>query len=152
MAIGTSVNSVQPFSRVQLFVTPCQVSLSITNSWSLPKLKSIEVVMPSNHLISCCPLRLPLQSFPASGSFQMSQLFSTGGQNIGVSASISVFPMNIQDLSPLGWTCWICFQSKGLSRVFSTPKFKSINSSMLSFLYSPTLTSIHDYWKKHSLD
>ena len=60
-----------------------------------------------------------LQSFPASGSFQMSQLFTSGGQSIGVSASTSVFPMNIQDWSPLGWTGWISLQSKGLSRVFS---------------------------------
>ena len=63
---------------------------------------------------SSCP-----QSFPASGSFQMSQLFASGGQNIGVSASTSVLPMNIQDWSPLGWTSWISLQSKGLSRVFS---------------------------------
>ena len=63
---------------------------------------------------SSCP-----QSFPASGSFQMSQLFTSGGQSIGVSASTSVLPMNIQDLFPLGWTGWIFLQSKGLSRVFS---------------------------------
>ena len=59
------------------------------------------------------------QSFPASGSFQMSQLFASGGQNIGVSTSTSVLPMNTQDWSPLGWTGWISLQSKGLSRVFS---------------------------------
>ena len=63
---------------------------------------------------SSCP-----QSFPASGSFQMSQVFASGGQSIGVSASTSVLPMNTQDWSPLGWTGWISFQSKGLSRVFS---------------------------------
>ena len=96
---------------------------------------------------SSCP-----QSFPASGSFPMSQLFVSGGQNIGVSASASVLPMNTQDRSPLGWTSWISLQSKGLSRVSPTPQFKSINSSVLSFLYSPTLTSIHDHWKNHSLD
>ena len=91
---------------------------------------------------SACP-----QSFPASGSFPMSQLFASGGENIGVSALTSVFPMNTQDWSPFGWTGWISLQSKGLSRVLSTPQFKSINSSVLSFLYSPTITSIHDYWK-----
>ena len=99
---------------------------------------------------SSCP-----QSFPASGSFQMSQFFASGGQSIGVSASKSVLPMNNQDLFHLGWTGWISLQSKGLSGVFSntpTPQFKSINSSALSFLYSPTLTSIHDHWKNHSLD
>ena len=93
------------------------------------------------------PLSSPSQSFSASGSFPMSQLFASGGQRIGVSASISVLPMNTQDWSPLGWTGWILLQSKGLSKGFS-----NINSSVLSFLYSPTLTSIHDYWKNHSLD
>ena len=73
-----------------------QASLSITNSWSLLKLMSIESVMPSSHLIPCLPL-LCFQSFPASGSFQVSQFFASGGQNIGVSASTSVLPMNIQD-------------------------------------------------------
>ena len=88
----------------------CQASLS--SSRNLPKFMSIESVMPSNHLIpfSSCP-----QSFPASGSFQMSQLFASGGQSIGVSASTSVLPMNTQDWSPLDWTGWISLQSKGLS-------------------------------------
>ena len=93
-----------------------------------------------------------LQSFPASGSFQMSQFFSSGSQSIGVSASASVLPMNIQDWYPLGWTGLISLLSKGISRIFSTPQFKSINSSALSFLYGPSLTSIHDYWKNHSFD
>ena len=88
-------------SRVLLFVTPWtaahQASLSITNSRSLLKLMSIELVVPSNHLILCHSLLLHLQSFPASGSFQMSQFFTAGGQSIGVSASASVFPMNTQD-------------------------------------------------------
>ena len=113
---------------------------------------------------SSCP-----QSFPASGSFQMSQLFASGGQRIGVSASASVLPMNTQDCSPLGWTAWISCsprdsqessptpQFKSLSPRDSqesspTPQFKSLNSLALSFLYSPTLTSIHDYWKNRSLD
>ena len=68
---------------------------------------------------SVVPFSSCLQSFPASGSFQMSQLFASGGQNIGVSASTSVLPMNIQDWFPLGWTGWISLQSKGPSRVFS---------------------------------
>ena len=95
------------------------------------------------------PFSSSLQSFPASGSFQMSQLFASGGQSIGLSASASVLPMNIQDWFPLGWTGWISLQSKGLSRVFPTPQFENINFSVLSFLFSPTLTSIHDYWKSH---
>ena len=117
------LNSVQLFSRVQLFATPWtaahQASLSITDSRSLLKLMSIELVMPSNHLILCRHLLLHLQSFPASGSFQMSQFFTSGDQSTVVSASASVLPMNTQDWSPLGWTGWISLQSKALSRVFS---------------------------------
>ena len=101
---------------------------------------------------SVVPLSSCLHSFPTSGSFQMIHIFTSGGQNIGVSASVSVFPMNIQDWFPLGWTGWISLLSKGLSESSPTPQFKSINSSALSFLYSPTLTSIHDYWKNHSFD
>ena len=74
-----------------------KASLSITNSRTLPKLVSIESWMPSNHLIFCHPLLLVPSIFPASGSFQMSQLFASGGQSIGVSASTSVLPMNTQD-------------------------------------------------------
>ena len=80
----------------------CQAFLSITNSQSLLKFMSTESVMPSNHLILCCPFLLHLQSFPASESFQMGQLFTSGGQSIGVLASTSVLPMNTQDWSPLG--------------------------------------------------
>ena len=94
---------------------------------------------------SVIPFSSHLQSFPTWGCFQMSQFFTSGGQSIGVSASASVLPMNIQDWFPLGWIGWISLLSKGLSRVFSKPQFKSINSSVLNFLYSPTLTSIHDY-------
>ena len=101
-----SLSSVQLLSRVRLFVTPWtaarQASLSITNSRSLLKLMSIESVMPSNISSSVVPFSCP-QSFPASGSFQMSQLFASGGQSIRVSASTSVLSMNTQDWSPLGW-------------------------------------------------
>jgi len=85
---------------------------------------------------SVVPFSSHPQSFPASGPFQMSQFFASGGQSIGVSASVSVLPMNIQDSFPLGWTGWICLQSKGLSRVELSPQFKSISTSVLSFLYS----------------
>ena len=92
--------------------------LSITNSQIL-KLMSIESVMPSNHLILCHPRLLLPSIFPSIRVFQMSQLFASGGQNIGVSASTSVLSVNTQDWSPLVWTCCISLQSKGLSRVFS---------------------------------
>ena len=98
-------------------------------------------------LFSSCP-----QSFPASGSFQMSQLFASGGQSIGVSASASVLPMNTQDWSPLGWTCWISLQSKGLSRVFSntTAQKHQFFGTQLS---SQSNSHIHTWlWKNHSLD
>ena len=98
------------------------------------------------------PFTSCLQSFPASGSFQMSHLFESGGQSIGVSVSTWVFPMNTQNWSPLGWTGWISLQFKGLSRIFSNTTVQKHNSLVLSFLHSPTLTSIHDYWKNHSLD
>ena len=101
-----NISSVQLLSRIQLFTTPWtaerQASLSITNSQSLPKLMSIELVMPSNHLILCCPLLHLPSIFPASGSFPISQLFASGGQSIGVSASASVLPMNTWDQFPLG--------------------------------------------------
>ena len=99
--------------------TARQASLSITNSWSLLKLMSIESVMPSNHLILCRPLLLPPSIFPSIRSFQMSPFFTSGGQSIGISASASVLPMNIQVWFHLGWTVWISLQSKGLSRIFS---------------------------------
>ena len=92
------------------------------------------------------------QSFPSSGSFPTSLLFVSGGYNIGASASASVLPMNIHDWFPLGGIGWISLQSKGLSRVFSNTTVQKHQSSALSFLYSPILTSIHDHWKNHSLD
>ena len=95
-----------------------QASLSITNSRSLLKLMSIKSVMPSNHLILCRPLLLPPSIFPSIRVFSNESFLTSGGQNIGVSASASVLPMNILDWFPLGWTGWISFQSKGLSRLF----------------------------------
>ena len=94
-------SSVQLLIYVQLFVTPwppvCQASISITKSWSLFKRMSIKSMMSSNHLILCIPFSLCLQSLPASGSFQMIQFFTSGGQSIGISASTSVLPMNARD-------------------------------------------------------
>ena len=137
---------VQLLSPVQLFVTPWtaarQVSLSITISWSLLNSCALSwwchpIISSSVVPFSSCP-----QSFPASGSFQVSQLFTSGGQSIGVSASTSVLPMNIQDWFGLGWTGWISLLSKGLSRVFSNTTVQKHQFSAHSFLYSPILTSI----------
>ena len=109
-----------------------------------------DTIQPLHTLSSTSPPVLNLSQH--QGFFPMSQLFASGGQTIGISPSASVLPMNIQDLFPLdglvGYPC-----SPRDSQVSSpTPQFKSINSSVLSFLYSPTLTSIHDHWKNHSLD
>ena len=154
MQTGFMFSSVRLLSHVRLFPTPWttthQASLSITNSQSSPKPISIEWVMPFNHLILCYPLLLLPQIPPSIRVFQMSQLFASGGQSIGLSVSTSVLPMNTQDWFPLGWTSWISLLSKS-EESSPTPQFKSINSSALSF-YSPTLTSIHDHWKNHSLD
>ena len=96
---------------------------------------------------SSCP-----RSFPASESFPVSQLFQSDGQSIGVSALASVLPKNTQDWSPLEWTGWISLQSKGLSRIFCNTTVQKHQFFGAHFLYSPTLTSIHDHWKNHSLD
>ena len=116
-------SSVQSLSHVQLFVIPWiaahQASLFITNSRRSLRLMSIELVIPSSHLILCRPFLLLSPIPPASESFPMSQLFAWGGQSIGVSALASVLPKNTQDWSPLVWTSWISLHSKGLSRVFS---------------------------------
>jgi len=115
-------SSVQLLSRVQLFVTTWtaahQASLSITNSRSTLRLTSIELVTHPTISSSVVPFT-HLQSFPASGSFPMSQLFAWGGQSIRISPSASVISMKTQDWSPLGWTSWLSSQSKGLSRVCS---------------------------------
>ena len=111
------------FSRVRLLATPwtaaCQASLFFTISQSLLKLMSIESMIHPTISSSVVPFSSCPQSFPASGSFPMSQFFASGGQSIRVSASASVIPVNIQDWFPLGWTGLISLQSKGLSTVFS---------------------------------
>ena len=146
---------VQSLSGVELFVTPwtaaCQASLSFTISRRLLKLMSIELMMPSNHLILCCPFSSCPQCFPAPG--KVSQLFSLDGQSIGASASASLLPMNIQSWFPLVLTGLISLLSKGLSTESSpAPQLERIHSSALNLLYGSTLTSIHDYWKNHSFD
>ena len=128
------------FSHVRLFATPwttaCQASLSITNSRSLPKLTSIELVMPSNHLILCHPpLRLP-SIFPSIRVFSNEAALRIRWPKYW-SFSFNISPsMNTQDWSPLGWTGWISLQSKGLSRVFNTTvqkhQFFSVQLSLWS--------------------
>ena len=145
----SSLSSVQSLSCVWLFATPWtaaqQASLSLTNSQSSLKLMSIESVMPSNISSSVVPFPFCLWSFQASGSFQMSQLFPLVGQSIGVSTSISVLPVTIQDWFLYDGLVGTPCSPRNLQESSPTPQFKSINSSALSFLYSPTLTSIHDY-------
>ena len=111
------------------------------NQWCNPTI-SFSVIPFSSHL----------QSLPASGSFQMSQFFASGGKRIGVSATASALPMNIQDRFPLWYIGWISLQCKRLSRVFSNTKVQRSQFVGINFVYSPNITSIHDYGKSNSLD
>ena len=117
--IFSSVHSVMTDSLRSHWPAARQASLSITNSRSLLKLMFIKLGCHPTISSSVVPFSFCLQSFPASGSFPMSQFFPSGGQSIGVSASALDLPMNIQNWFPLGWAGWISLQSKGLSRVFS---------------------------------
>ena len=140
-------NSLQPHES-QHARPPCPSQTPGVYSNSCPLSRWCHpAISPSVIPFSSCP-----QSLPASGSFPMSQHFAWGGQSIGVSASASVLPMNIQDLSPLGWTGWISLQSKGLSRVFSNTIVQKHQCFSAQLSSHPTLTSIHDHWKNHSLD
>ena len=150
-------SSVQSLSRVQLFVTPWitahQASLSITNSRSSPKLVSIESVTPSSHLILCHPLLLLHPIPPSIRVFSNESTLHMRWPKCW-SFSFSIRPSSEHPGSPLEWTGWISLQSersacRRLSQDFSpAPQFKSINSLVLSFLHSPTLTTIHDHWEK----
>ena len=126
----------------------CPLPTPRVHSDSRPSSRWCHLAIPSSVVpFSSCP-----QSLPASGSFPMSQPFTWGGQSIEVSASTSVLPMNNQDWSPLGWLVGSPCSPRDSQESSLTPQFKSISSSVLSFLYSLTLTSIHDHWKNHSLD
>ena len=141
------ISPVQSLSHVRLFATPWttarQASLSITNSWSLLKLMSIESVMPSKYLVLCCPLLLT-SFFPSIRVFSNESALRIRWPKYW-SFNFSISPSN--EYSRL-----ISLQSKGFSRVFSTPQLKSINSLALSLPYGPTFTSTHDYWKNHIFD
>ena len=128
------------------WIAVLQASLSITNSQSLPKFMFIESVMSSNHFILCHPLFLLPSIFPIKRVFSNEWLFTADGQSIG--ASVLVLPMNIQDWFPLGLTGLILTVQESSP----TSQFKSISSSMLSFLPSTTLESIHHYRENHSLE
>ena len=112
-----------------------------SSQWCHPAISSS--VIP----FSSCP-----QSLPAWESLPKSQLFAWGGQSTGVSALASFHPKKCQGWSPSEWTGWISLSPWDSQETSPTPRFKSINSSVLSFLHSPTLTSVHDHWKNHSLD
>ena len=140
-------NSLQPYES-QHTRPPCpsptpgvHPNSCASSWWCHPAILSSVILFPS------CP-----QSLPASESFPMSQLFAWGGLSTGVSALESFLPKNTQGWYPSEWTGWISLQSKGLSRVFSNTTVQKSNSSVLSLLHSPTLTSIHDHRKNHSLD
>ena len=135
-------NSVQLLSRVWLFATPWtaawQASLFFTNTPSLLKLMSIELVMPSNQLVLCHPLLLPPQSFPVSGSFPVSKFLASGGQSIEASVSASVLPMNIQDWLPLGLTGLISLPRQTTDTYLTWMNLKNTTvsgSSILHYLY-----------------
>ena len=117
-----------------------------SNSCPLSQWYYLNIVSSATHFSFC------LQSFPASGSFLMSRLFASGGQTIGASASASVLQMNIQGWFPFGLTCLIFSSPRDSQESFLVPQFKSINSSVLSLLYGPTLTSIGDYYGFPSRD
>ena len=139
------ISSVQSFSHIGLFVMPWtathQAYLSITNPQSLPKLMSIESVMPSNHLILCNLLFLPPSIFPSNRALSNESVLCIRWPKCwGFSFSIS--PSNSGLISFR--TDWLDLLAIQGTQDSSTPQFKSINSSVLSFLYSPTFTSIHD--------
>ena len=150
-------SSIQSLSRVQLFATPWtavrQASLSITNSWSLLKLMSVELVMPSNHLILRHPLLLLASIFPSIRVFSNeSALHIRWPKYWSFSFSISLFNeySGLTSFS-MDWLDLLAVQGT-LHSILQHHSSKSINSSALSFLHNPTLTSIHDHWKNHSLD
>ena len=148
--------SVQFSNSVWLFATPwtagCQASLSITNSRSLLKFTSIELVMPSNHLILCYPFPLLSSNFLTIRVFSNESALRIRWPKYW-SFSFNISPSNAHSgliTFRIDWLNLLAVQ--GNLESSPIPQFKSINSSVLSFLYSPTLTSIHDYWKNHSLD
>ena len=147
-------SSIQSFSCVQLFATPwtaaCQVSLSVTNSWSLLKLMSIKSVMPSNHLIFCPPVSSCLQSFPVSGSFRWIRSLHQVAKILELQLQHQSFQWIFRTDFLEDWLIGSPCSLSNSQESSPTPQFKSISYLALSFLYGPTLTSIRNYWKNHS--
>ena len=150
-------SSVQLLSRVRLFATPWiaarQTSLSITNSWNSLRLTSIELVMPSSHLILCRPLLLLPPVPPSIRVFSSESTLHMRWPKYWI-FSFSIIPSKEHPgliSFKMAWLELLAVQGT-LKSLLATPQFKSINSSVLSHLHSPTLTSIHDHWKSHSLD
>ena len=140
----SQISSIQSLGHVQLFVTSwtaaCQASLSVTNYWSLLKLMSIKMVMPSNHFILCCPLlRLP-SIFPSIRVFSSESVLCLR------------WPKYWSFSFSMDWLDWSPCSSKDSQESSLAPQVESISSLLLSLLYGPTLTSIHDYWKSHTFD
>ena len=129
-----------------------QASLFISNSRSLLKLMSMSRWRHSTISSSVVPFSPHLQSFPISGSFLVSQFFASGGQSIGASALHQSFKWTFRVDFLQDWLVWSPYSPRDPQESSPTPQFKSINSSALSFIYSRTLTSIHDHWKNHSFD
>ena len=150
------IRSDQSLSSVQLFATPWiaahQASLSITNSRSSLRLKSIKSVMPSSHLILCRPLLLLSPIPPSFRVFSNESTLHMRWQSTGVSALASFLPKKSQGWSPSNGLVGSPCSPRDSQESSPTPQFKSINSSVLTLLHSPTLTSIHDHRKNHSLD
>ena len=157
ITVDGDYSSVQLLSPFLLFATPwtaaCQAFLSITNSRSLLKLMSIESVIPSNHLILCHPLLLPPSIFPSVRIFSSESILSIRWPKYW-SFSFNISPSNQYSGTDFlkDWLVGSPCIPRGSQESSSTSQFKSINSLVLSFLYGPTLTSIHDYLKNHSLD
>ena len=155
-SVSTQFSSVQSLSRVQLFATPGttarQASLSITNSRSLPKHMSIKSVMPSNHLILCCPLLLLPSIFPGIRVFPNESALHMRWPKYW-SFSFSISPSNEYSRLISFRVNWFDFLAVHETlEPFPAPQLKSINFLAFSLPYGPTLTSIHDYWKNHSFD
>ena len=149
--LWTNYSEKPPFSSISSFQ-------SLSHVWDSLQLHGLQHAKPPcpsptpGVYSNSCPLsRWCHPIFPIIRVFS-NEFFASSGQSIGVSASGSALPMNVQDWFPLGRTGWISLQSRGFSKSSLTPQFKSIKSLALSFIYSPTFTSIHDYWKNHSFD